>query len=77
MSTMVPLLNSSTLDGWNIYSGQKIHETPRKYNMPPDTNNNVRGDPKARWEDDVENDTRKTELLIGEKQCSIGRHGGE
>jgi len=27
--------------------------------MPTYANNNTRGNPKARWEDDVESDTRK------------------
>ena len=31
--------------------------------MPTYTNNNVRGDARARWEDDVENDTKKIRTL--------------
>jgi hypothetical protein len=35
--------------------------------MPTYSNKNVRGDPKARWEDDVENIQKTLELLMGEK----------
>lgn len=44
--------------------------------MPTYTNNNAKRNHKARWEDDVENDTRK-KLLTGKKYCRIGGHEGE
>jgi hypothetical protein len=46
MSTLAPLLNSNTSDGWDIYNLWMMQQTPKKYTKPTYTKNNQRGDPR-------------------------------
>ena len=61
-SKFVPLLDCNALDVWDIYSGLMVQETPRKHNLA-----NLHQEDKARWKDDIENGTKRWELLTGDK----------
>jgi hypothetical protein len=45
-STLVPLLNSNTLERWDINSGRMMQELPTKYTKPTYTKNCLNGDPR-------------------------------
>jgi hypothetical protein len=60
MSTLVPLLNSNAVDGWDICNGWMTQETLRKYTKPTKQS---KWRPKARRKDDVENGRRKMGIV--------------
>jgi hypothetical protein len=43
---LVPVLTSNALDGYDIYNGWMMQETPRKYTTPTYIKHDLRGDPK-------------------------------
>jgi hypothetical protein len=41
-SALVPLLNYNALDGWDIYDGRTMQQTPRKHTKPTYTKDDLR-----------------------------------
>ena len=60
MPTLVPLLHSNALDGWDAYKGRGKKQQENILSQL--TSRSTQGENQGRWKVDVENDTRKREL---------------
>jgi hypothetical protein len=63
MSTLVPILNSDAVDGWDVYNGWRMQRNAKKIYQANLHQKRLKWRPKARRKDDVEKGIRKMGIV--------------